>query len=281
MSTQTRPVDRWLAQGGRAHRLVTCDPALSSGSISVSRGGSISVSAKASVAPVAQRIGKWRLWPLDVLLCETNAVLWNSSATIVTAARMLLRFWLRTTPALRNAREIMNTTRPKLTLKKPVPTPTINEAPKPAPKPKHPDQGEKEQLRLENIRRQEELRALRKPRLEKVKLFVSDYLANKSVITEVVVINSVECFRPLAIRTRQAIASVIRGQPEFQDCSNTLISEAISDVLSLHVAKEEYQNGLFQFNERFDLDGAVQGKVTDGQKKKAALRRGNQSIEQG
>ena len=175
----------------------------------------------------------------------------------------------------------MNTTRPKLTLKKPVPTPTINEAPKPAPKPKHLDQAEKEQLQLVNIRQQEELRALRKPRLEKVKLFVSDYLANKSVITEVVVINSVECLRPLAIRTRRAITSVIRGQPEFQDCSNTLISEATSDVLSIHVAKEEYQNGLFQFNERFDLDGAVQGKVTDGQRNKAALRRENQSIEQG
>lgn len=173
----------------------------------------------------------------------------------------------------------MNTTRPKLTLKKPAPTPTINEAPKPAPK--HPDQAENEQLQLENIRRQEELRALRKPKLEKAKLFVSAYLADKSVITEVVVVNSVECLRPLAIRTRQAVASVIKGQPEFQDCSSTLISEAARDVLATHVAKEEYQNGLMQFNERFALDGTVQGKVTDEQKKNAALKRENQSIEQG
>ena len=171
----------------------------------------------------------------------------------------------------------MNTTRPKLTLKKPAPTPTINEAPKPAPKPKHPDQAENEQLQLENIRQQEELRALRKQKFEKAKLFVSAYLADKSVITEVVVVNSVECLRPLAIRTRQAVASVIKGQPEFQDCSSTLISEAARDVLATHVAKEEYQNGLLQFNERFALDGTVQGKVTDEQKKKAALKMENLS----
>ena len=63
MSTQTRPVDRCLAQGGRAHRLVTCDPALSSGSISVSRGGSISVSAKVHVVenfPVSA-VAPWRI----------------------------------------------------------------------------------------------------------------------------------------------------------------------------------------------------------------------------
>lgn len=159
----------------------------------------------------------------------------------------------------------MKPDRPMLRLKKPTPAPTapavtVKPAPAVAVKPEKPTKPakpipEKERMRLENIRLNAEACDRRKAQIERAKPLIDAYIADKLVLRETVLIDGVECFRPLMIGTRKTIFAFLKAHPDLQDCTNTVLNDLISEVLEAHVAKLQYIAGLVKFNERFDLDG--------------------------
>lgn len=170
-----------------------------------------------------------------------------------------------------------NPTRQKLTLKKPKtalevavkPAPIIAAKPKPMAKPvpakkpvnppkkkpKAQPNPDKEKIRLENIRINAEEVVRRKVQIEKAKPLMDAYFEKNPVFRESVLIDGVECLRPLMIGTRKSLFTLFKSNPELQDCTNTVLTDLISDALESHVAKPQYVAGLVKFNERFDLEG--------------------------
>lgn len=194
----------------------------------------------------------------------------------------------------------MKPDRPKLTLKKPnsAPVVTVNQAPavtvktikivnpvkavkvvkavKPEPvkksvKPPKPIP-QKELKRLENIKLNEEETSRRKAQIEKAKPLIDAYIADKNVFCDTVLIDGVECLRPLMIGARKIIFSFFKSHPDLQDCTNTVINDLLSEVLKAHVAKPEYVAGLVKFNERFDLDGNPVDAISEKHKATAMQR---------
>ena len=191
----------------------------------------------------------------------------------------------------------MKPNRPTLTIKKPNSTPvvTVNQAPavtvktikmvnpvkavntvkiepvKKSVKPPKPVQ-QKELKRLENIRLNAEETARRKAQIEKAKPLVDAYLADKTVLRDTVLIDGVECLRPLMIGARKTIFSFFKAHPDLQDCTNTVLNDLISEVLEAHVAKPEYTAGLVKFNDRFDLDGNPVDAISEKHKATAMER---------
>lgn len=159
----------------------------------------------------------------------------------------------------------MKPDRPMLRLKKPTPAPTapavtVKPAPAVAVKPEKPTKPakpipEKERMRLENIRLNAEASDRRKAQIERATPLVNAYFADKRVLKETVSIDGVECFHPLMIGTRKAILAFFKAHPDLQDCTNTVLTDLIAEVLKAHVATPQYIAGLLKFHERFDLDG--------------------------
>jgi hypothetical protein len=114
---------------------------------------------------------------------------------------------------------------------------------------------EKERIRLENIRLNAEGYERRRLQVEKAKPLFDAYFADKPALRETVLIDGVECLRPLMIATRKTIFTFFKAHPDLQDLTNTVIADLISEALKAHVAKPQYAAGLVKFNERFDLDG--------------------------
>ena len=110
-------------------------------------------------------------------------------------------------------------------------------------------------MRLENIRLNAEAYERRKAQVERAKPLIGAYIADKLIFRETVLIDGVECFRPLMIGIRKIIFEFLRAHLDIQDCTNTVLNNLISEALEAHVAKPQYINGLVKFNERFDLDG--------------------------
>ena len=191
----------------------------------------------------------------------------------------------------------MKPNRPTLTIKKPNSTPvvTVNQAPavtektintikivnpvktvkaepvKKSVKPPKPVP-QKELKRLENIRLNAEETARRKMQIEKTKPLIDAYFADKNVFRDTVLIDGVECFRPLMIGARKTIYAFFKAHPDLQDCTNTVLNDLISEVLEAHVAKPEYIAGLVKFNERFDLDGNRVDAISEKHKATAMQR---------
>lgn len=86
---------------------------------------------------------------------------------------------------------------------------------------------------------------------------------------ETVLVDGVECFRPLAIGVHKTILAWLRQQPETLGCSNTLLIDLIKAALGPHVAKLPYLAGLLKFQDRFDLDGNAVGVVEDKHRARA------------
>ena len=171
----------------------------------------------------------------------------------------------------------MSTTRPKLKLNKTIaPAPLPTKAPEPKKKSVKPNpNAEKERLKLENIKRDQEAYARRKEQIEKLQPIVDAYFLGKPIMAEVVLIGSVACLKPLAIGVRKTIFAALKAQPTFDNCTNTVLNDLISTVLKRHTSKPEYLAGVLKFADRFSIDGAVTGEVTQ-QHKASAARKNNQ-----
>lgn len=161
-----------------------------------------------------------------------------------------------------------------LRLKKPTPAPAVAVKPAPAVKREKPAKPipEKERMRLENIRLNAEGYDRRKAQIERAKPLVNAYVADKTVLSETVLIDGVECFRPLMIGTRKTIFAFLKAHPALQDCTNTVLNDLISEVLEAHVATPQYIAGLVKFNERFDFDGTPVDAVLEKHKATAIQR---------
>ena len=107
--------------------------------------------------------------------------------------------------------------------------------------------------------------------MERAKPLVSAYFADKLVLRETVLIDGVECFRPLMIGTRKTVFALFKAHPDLQDCTNTVLNDLLSEVLDVHAAKPQYIAGLVKFNERFDLDGNPVDAISE-QHKAAAIK---------
>jgi hypothetical protein len=157
--------------------------------------------------------------------------------------------------------------RPTLKLKKPVAAPVaapIVKAPK-----KLTPQAEKAKRHLENSQLNAEAFARRKAQIEKVKPLVYAYFAENLIFHQTVFVDGVECLRPLAVGVRKIIFAFFKTQPEFQDCTNTVINDLISEVLGEHTRNPKYLLGLLKLNNRFDLEGNVFSPITPIHKLKA------------
>ena len=142
---------------------------------------------------------------------------------------------------------------------------------KPAPvpkKPKPPSRAEIQARRLANQRMNEEQHARRLVQVAKVQPLVDAYFSDKSILSETVLLDGVECFRPLAIGIHKTVLQWLRAQPETVGCPQTLLNDLLEAVLKPHVSSPQYRAGLLKFQERFDLHGNVAGIVSEKQKAK-------------
>ncbi len=176
--------------------------------------------------------------------------------------------------------------RPTLTLKKklsPAPADTVTSAFQPAEPVKAPEPVKAKPAKLSPQQAKEakearaaanrllgqELFARRRACTEKVKPLLEAYFADKAILRETILVDGVECLRPLAIGIHKTIFAWLREQPDAQGASNTLLMDLIKAVLGPHVAQPRYLAGLLNCPDRFDLDGAVVGPVAGQQKARA------------
>ncbi len=152
--------------------------------------------------------------------------------------------------------------------------PVIAALVKKAPNPSQPA-AEKERRRLENIQFSAQSAANKQAAVQKVAPLLNAYLAGKPILSMTVVVDGVECFRPLAVGVRHTLIAWLRTQPESAvDCSATVLNELISLALKPHVDAPKYLAGVLKFDERFDLDGEVCGVVSAKQKANATKKQG-------
>lgn len=176
--------------------------------------------------------------------------------------------------------------RPILTLKK-KPTPAPADAVTPAAQPAEPVkatepakskpvkpspqevQTAKEARAAANRLLAQELSARRRAGTERVKPLLDAYWADQAILHDTVLIDGVECLKPLAVGVHKAMLAWLRAQPQAEGCSNTLLFDLIKALLGPHVAQPRYLAGLLHCPERFHLDGSVAGPVADQQKARA------------
>lgn len=165
--------------------------------------------------------------------------------------------------------------RPTLTLKKNpsqaplAPVATVAEPAEPAEPAKAAKQSPKEARAAANRLLGQELAARRRAYSEKLKPLLEAYFSDKAILRETVLVDGVECLRPLAVGIHKTIFAWLREQPEAQEASNTLLMDLIKAVLGPHVAQPQYLAGLLNCQDRFDLDGHVAGPVAGQQKARA------------
>lgn len=127
----------------------------------------------------------------------------------------------------------------------------------------------KEQLRLENIRLGLEAHAQKVAQFAKAKPPIQAYLTAKLALQETVLVDGVECLRPLMIGIHKQVFDLFKSRPDLQDCSNTVLNHIIGGVMENHTSKPQYLAGLLKFDHRFDFDGNPVGTVSDKHKSSA------------
>lgn len=179
-----------------------------------------------------------------------------------------------------------NIVRPKLTLKKPrvvpvvvnpvqvvKPKPAVKQVKKPVAqqkkKPKAQPNPDKERIRLENIRLNAEEVIRRKSQIEKAKPLIDAYFESNPVFGKTIMVDGVECLRPLMIGARKKLFALFKAHPDLNECTNTVITDLISDALEYHVSKPQYIAGLVKLTDRFDLEGNPVEAVSDSHKARA------------
>lgn len=134
---------------------------------------------------------------------------------------------------------------------------------------------EKEQRKLDNTKINAEKSAHKEVQFKKTQPLVHAYFSRKLIFQESVLIDGIECFRPLMIGASKIVFQHLRAQIE--DCSNVLLRNLMKESFISHCEKPKYIYGLLKFNERFDLDGNAVGKISEKEKImaiKKAKRRG-------
>ena len=115
----------------------------------------------------------------------------------------------------------------------------------------------------------QELSARRRAGTERVKPLLDAYWADQAILHDTVLIDGVECLRPLAVGTHKTLLAWLRAQPQAEGCSNTLLYDLVKDLLEPHVAQPPYLAGLLHCPDRFHLDGSVARPVAEPHKARA------------
>lgn len=124
----------------------------------------------------------------------------------------------------------------------------------------------------------QEQHARRLAQWERLKPLVDAYCSGQALLRETVLVDGVECLRPLTVGVHKTILAWLREQPETQGCSNILLMDLIKAALAPHVARPLYLVGLLKFQDRFDLDGNPSGAVED--KHRARAEKALQKLQQ-
>lgn len=109
---------------------------------------------------------------------------------------------------------------------------------------------------------------------------VQAYLNDQPLMRDTMVVDGVECLRPLVIGVHKTFLAQLLSLPEAQGCSNTVINDLIKAVMEAHVRKLQYMHGLLKFPHRFDLEGNPAGVIGDELRKRiqARLHKLNQKL---
>ncbi|SER71841.1 ProQ/FINO family protein [Giesbergeria anulus] len=108
--------------------------------------------------------------------------------------------------------------------------------------------------------------------LSKMEPIVQAHLNNQPLMRDTMVVDGVECLRPLVIGVHKTFLAQLLSLPEAQGCSNTVINDLIKAVMEAHVRKSQYMHGLLKFPHRFDLEGNPAGVVGDELRKRVQAR---------
>jgi hypothetical protein len=115
----------------------------------------------------------------------------------------------------------------------------------------------------------QERAASRRAGTERLKPLLDAYWADQAILHDTVLIDGVECLRPLAVGTHKTLLAWLRAQPQADGCSNTLLYDLVKDLLEPHVAQPPYLAGLLHCPDRFHLDGSVARPVAEPHKARA------------
>lgn len=115
----------------------------------------------------------------------------------------------------------------------------------------------------------QELSARRRAGTERLKPLLDAYWADQAILHDTVLIDGVECLKPLAVGVHKTLIAWLRAQPQAEGCSNTLLYDLVKDLLEPHVAKPPYLAGLLHCPDRFHLDGSVARPVAEPHKARA------------
>lgn len=128
---------------------------------------------------------------------------------------------------------------------------------------------EKEALKLANTLANQQLEARRAANKLMLKPILKEYFKSLALLQEIVEVDGVKCYRPLARGVHKTMIAHVRSLPEVKDCSNTLLLDLIKARIAAHVKKPEYHNGVLKFTNRFDLERNESGTILETEKERA------------
>ena len=137
---------------------------------------------------------------------------------------------------------------------------------------------EKERLQLVHLEWTARTAAKKVVDIARVMPVLQAYLRSKPVLSETVRVDGVDYLRPLALEVRKTIMAWLRAQPEALDCSGTLLGDLIDLAMKPHVDAPQYLAGVLKFDERFDLEGKVCGRVSAKHRKNATKKQEKQVV---
>ena len=77
----------------------------------------------------------------------------------------------------------------------------------------------------------QELSARRRAGTERLKPLLDAYWADQAILHDTVLIDGVECLKPLAVGVHKTLLAWLRAQPQAEGCSNTLLYDLVKDLL--------------------------------------------------
>ena len=110
--------------------------------------------------------------------------------------------------------------------------------------------------------------------IEVVQAVLTSYLGGLAVFNQLVLVDGVECLRPLAIGADKEVLAWVFKQPEIEGCSKKTLRQLVNKNLKAHVSKEKYHIGVLKFDVRFGFSSQAKGDVLYAHKTYAAKRVG-------
>lgn len=122
----------------------------------------------------------------------------------------------------------------------------------------------------------EEIRARKQHKtrvMKELTPFVREHIQNYPVFSgEAVVVDGVECCKPLATRIHKKIIENLQAFPEMADVPASWILPMVRWFLTPYTAQLQYQQGLAHIPHRYDLQGNPVGEVTQEDREAARAR---------